>query len=110
MAEHITVSIDDLTGETRFLVSELSRFLLDESSTVKRASHVEPVSKVLRKAFYMLRDTFGETGTIAELTRKLPCLWRVNLSPINGPILPNVYRDRSQAIDAEIVFLEKHFL
>ena len=110
MTDHVTISIDDTTGEARFLVNGLSRCFLDETSVIKRASHVEPVSWILRLAFYLTRNAFGEYGRIAEFTRLWPCLWRVNLAPIGGPILPEFYSDRSQAIDAEIAYLETFFL
>ncbi len=109
-ASRFTVSIDDCTGEFQFLLSNLSVCLLDETSTVRRASHVEPVNLLARILFYMARSAFGDTGRIANLTRSYPGAWRVNLSPVNGPVLPDTYRVRSQAIQAEVSYLEKHFL
>ena len=108
--EQFTVSIDDSTGEARFLVSPETSFLLDESSTIKRASHVEPVNFALRLLFYALRSFFGEYGRMATFTRSWCIQWRVNLNPVNGPILPNVFTCRQTAIDAEIVWLENNFL
>lgn len=107
--DQLTVSIDD-DGNVTFLVSEMSRFLVDDSSSIKRASHVEPVNGFLRILFYMLRAMFGDYGITANLTRRMPCLWRVNLAPVNGPVLSDTYRDRQQAISAEIVWLETNFL
>jgi hypothetical protein len=109
-ANRFTVSIDDSTGDYQFLVSDLSACLLDDTSTVRRASHVEPVNLLARKSFYLLRKLFGDTGKISNLTRKYPGLWRVNLAPINGPILPDTYKVRSEAINAEVTYLEKNFL
>jgi len=108
--EQFTVSIDDCTGESKFLVSELSAFLLDASSQVKRASHVEPVSVPFRLLFYVLRFLFGEYGRVASFTRRWCIQWRVNLEPVNGPILPGTWKDRQLAIDAEIAWLETNFL
>jgi len=108
--EAFTVSVNDTTGEYTFLVSEGTRGLLDATSTVKRASNVEPVSIALRGIFYALRAIFGEYGRVSDFTRIWGCSWRVNLHPVNGPILPGVYRDRQKAIDAEIVWLEENFL
>jgi hypothetical protein len=108
--EQFTVSIDDCTGESKFLVNELSSFLLESGSTIKRASHVEPVSIPLRLLFYVLRYLFGEYGKVASFTRFWSVQWRVNLSPVNGPILPTVFDDRDKAIEAEIVWLETNFL
>jgi hypothetical protein len=108
--EHVTVSIDETNGEYTFLVSDLTRGLLDATSTVKRASRVEPVSMVLRGLFYALRVVFGEYGRTGDWTRTWGCEWRVNLTPVNGPILPETYTIRQKAIDAEIIWLETNFL
>src|SRR6185437_898121 len=106
---HVTVSLDESTGDYTFLVSDDTRSLLDATSTVRRAYHVEPVNPIARAAFYTLRALFGEYGRVASFTRVWGCLWRVNLSPVNGPILPDTYRDRQKAIDAEIIWLENNF-
>lgn len=108
--EHLTVSVDDSTGEAQYLVSELSHFLIEDGSTIERASHVEPVSIALRCLFYALRALFGEYGHMASFTRAWGCKWQVNLAPVNGPMLPETYRDRQKAIDAEIAWLETNFL
>jgi hypothetical protein len=108
--EHVTISIDDNTGNVTFLVSELSRVFLDDTSTVRRASHVEPVNVLLRGAFYLLRFAFGEYGKVSAFTRVWCCKWRVNLSPVNGPVLPVFYSNRGYAITAEIEWLENNFL
>lgn len=109
-ASRFMVSIDDSTGEYQFLVSDISTCLLDDSSTVKRASHVEPVNLLARKAFYLARMLFGDTGRVSNVTRSYPGLWRVNLAPVNRPILQETYVRRSKAIEAEIAYLEKNFL
>ena len=108
--KHITFSIDDSTGEMSFLVNEDTRAFLDDTSIVRRASHVEPRNLFLRVLFYTLRGICGEYGRIEEFTRTWVCVWRVNLAPVNGPILPAVYYNRQCAIDAEIEWLEAHFL
>lgn len=74
----------------------------------RRASHVEPDNSLLRPAFHMLRLVFGDKGWMAEFTRLWPCQWRVNLSPIGGPILTQVYTDRLEAIDSEVAWLNEH--
>lgn len=76
--------------------------------TVKRASHVEPVLLPFRLLFHSLRKIFGEQGTIADITRKFPGSWRINMSPTGGPILPEHYRNRSQAIAAEIEYFNRN--
>lgn len=109
--EHITVSIDESTGETRFLVPTSGESPFIEVDTrVKRASHVEPWNPLLRYMFYALRAIFGESGQAAEYTRQLPCLWRVNLQPVNGPVIPIEFSSRQTAIEFEIQWLEENFL
>ena len=108
--EHILFSVDDSTGNTKFLVNELSMSFIDDFSIIQRASHVEPVNGILRIVFYALRAMFGEYGSMARFTRLWLCQWRVNLSPVEGPILSTVYRDRARAIDAEVSWLESNFL
>lgn len=103
----ISISED---GIVRFLVNDTTKGLLDEDCVTRRASHVEPVSSVLRTIFHVLRRIFGDKGWMATFTRRWPCFWRINFTPINGPILNYVYRDRQQAIEAEIEWLNKHFL
>ena len=100
----------DASGTLTFLVDADTQALLNESSVIQRASHVEPVSRPLRAGFHGLRSLFGEKGRIANFTRLWPCLWQINLSPINGPILDTTYRNRQAAIDAEIVWLNTNFI
>lgn len=97
---------------TCFIDDEGVTFLMDESiklfegeGEVRRASHVEPDSFVFRIAFHALRHVFGDKGRMSEFTRSWPCLWRVDTSPVGGPILPTRYRNRQEAIEAEIEFL-----
>jgi hypothetical protein len=104
-----TVSITD-DGVMRFLVSPETEGMITDASTVRRASHVEPVSPGLRVLFHGLRMLFGEYGRMASFTRAWPCYWRVNLSPIGGPVLPGVWRDRADAIAAEVEHLNAHFI
>jgi hypothetical protein len=103
------VSMDE-TGTLTFLVDADTQALLNESSTVQRASHVEPVSRTLRAVFHGLRGLFGEKGWMAAFTRLWPCLWQINLAPIGGPILDSTYRNRQAAIDAEILYLNANFI
>lgn len=104
----ITITIED--GAVRFLLNEDTAPLVEDGATVRRASHVEPANVVLRAVFHSLRLIFGEYGRVSELTRLFPCLWRVNLAPSNGPVLPGRWTDRKQAIDAEIVWLNENFI
>lgn len=74
-------------------------------ASYRRASHVEPCNRILRWAFHLLRDNFGEKGRVAAFTRKWPCRWRVDLRPSGGPILEQTFRKRDVAITAEIEWL-----
>lgn len=76
---------------------------------VHRASHVEPVNPLARLAFYACR-VMGDDTALAAYTRQWSCLWRINLGPVNGPILPVYYRDRAEAIEAEIAWLNSYFM
>ena len=49
----------------------------------RRVSRIEPNHSVLRLLFYACR-AFG----LAEWTRWWTCWWRVNMSPVDGPIIP----------------------
>lgn len=97
-------------GTMRFLVNADSTIFLTEASKVRRASHVEPIQPTLRFVFHGLRKTFGEKGRMAAFTRLWPCLWRVNLAPISGPILPEMFYDRQEAIDREVEYLNENFI
>ena len=110
MIDHITVSIDEATGTTRFLVGDMGKALLTPDCTVRRASHIEPMNFPLRLVFHLLRTIYGEEGKIAEWTRSWDCFWRVNLSPVGGPISTCAIKPRCYAIDAEIAWLEKNFI
>jgi hypothetical protein len=109
MKNSIMFSIDS-NGDTRFLVNELSNGFLNCDSTVRRASHVEPVNPFLRVLFTLLRYQFGDTGKVAAFTRNWDCAWRVNLTPVHGPIVPVDFASRQSAIDFEIDWLETNFL
>ena len=97
----ITCFIDD-TGVT-FLMDENVKMFEGEGE-VRRASHVEPDSLVFRIAFHALRRVFGDKGRMSNFTRSWPCLWRIDTSPVGGPVLEQRYRNRQAAIDAEIAF------
>ncbi len=97
-------------GNIRFLQSEDAPVSLIGQGVTRRASNVEPVSNTLRYVFYGLRFLFGEKGRMAQFTRQWRCDWRVNLAPIGGSVLAGSYRNRAEAIDAEIAYLNKTFI
>tara|TARA_R110002051_G_C8584235_1_gene477764 strand:- start:427 stop:738 length:312 start_codon:yes stop_codon:yes gene_type:complete len=75
--------------------------------TKRRASHVEPVNRVLRGFFHMIRKRCADDSVMAAFTRKWPCKWRARI--FDGPTLGPFSR-RSGAIEAEIEYIEKTFL
>lgn len=106
---HVTITLDTETGNVRVLVNELSAPMLPSSAAIHRASHVEPDALVLRLVFRVLR-MFGDHSRAAAYTRTWSCMWRVNLSPVGGDILPERFRNRQFAIDAEVAWLEVNWL
>lgn len=97
-------------GAIRFLVNETTAPLVSADAVTRRASHVEPDGYIARAVFHSLRRLFGEKGAVSEFTRRWPVLWRVNLAPIGGPVMPGRWRDRSAAIAFEIEHLNAHFI
>jgi len=82
---------------------------------LRRASWVEPCSLPLRLAFHLLRRwewlaTYMTDGDphedfISAWTRSWRCHWRVRI--IGGPVLAGTWRDRAEAIAAEVAWLER---
>lgn len=99
----------DHDGTTRFIHNDLLDAHALGAASVRRASHVLPQNRVLRAVFRRLRDTFGETGIVAACTRRWPCLWIADLSPVNGPSF-GPFRVRAEAIAAEVDWLERNWL
>lgn len=100
----------DANGDVRFLVSEGAPSFRCDGAIIRRASHVEPNLWWLRWTFHALRAVFGEYGVVGNWTRTWSVTWRVNLSPVNGPILPETFTNRQAAIDTEVVWLNQNFL
>jgi len=97
------------TGDMRMIDSDAIDVDALGIGVRRRVSHVLPVNPVLRSVFRYLRDRFGETGRVAEFTRRWPCLWQADMSPVGGPVL-GPYRDRAEAIENEVVWLERNWL
>ena len=72
-------------GSMRFIYTDEFKHLLDGSisSSIKRVSHVEPVSGELK--------------------------WTADMSPINGPVL-GPFDTRTEALEAEVDWLNKNYL
>lgn len=87
-------------GNTRGVRSELTQKLGLPHS--RRASHVEPVNRILRLGFYLIRNRVKDNSRWARFTRTWPCRWQARIK--GGPVL-GPYRNRNLAIDAEIKYL-----
>lgn len=108
MLEEFKLVVND-KGELSFIQSAEISFLQDlGKSSVRRASHVEPDSYLLRVFFHYLRRKFGENGRVADWTRNWKCLWRVNMKPSNGPILSERWVNRQSALNAEVAWLTEN--
>jgi len=107
----MTFTIDE-NGDIIALASPGADVILKAMGEVQtqRASHVEPDAFALRIAFHIIRSLTSDDTAVAEWTRHWRCLWRVNTSPVGGPILAARWTDREQAIAAEIEFLNNFFL
>ena len=115
----VTVTIDE-SGDLVFLRTPESDIFLELGETItRRASHVEPYALLPRLAFTALRYFVPDDSRIAAWTRDWDCSWRVNLSPIGGPILRGYdylgdwilsWDNRQDAIRAEIEAANNFFL
>lgn len=107
MEHHITI---DKEGNIEFVAKEELEFLTELGTTEKkRASHVEPVSFVLRVLFHSIRRLVDDGSSWAQMTRRWRCRWRVNLTLSNGPIFGS-FTNRQEAIDAEVEWINQNIL
>lgn len=108
MSKTITLTIDQ-NGDQIFLKTDGAEIFRALGITVtRRASHIVPDNVLLRGAFRTVRALVPDTSVIAQWSREWRCLWRVTV--VNGPTLPGRWRDRKQAIEAEVEFLNGWFL
>lgn len=114
----VTITIEE-DGSQTFLKTDSADIFLECGEVItRRASHVEPANWALRFIFSLLRTLSADTSVVAAWTRTWRCLWRVNTKPVGGPILHEsdyagswilTWRNRQDAIDAEIKFLNNFF-
>src|ERR1035441_2263414 len=102
----VTFIIGD--GECTYLMPEAAPQI--DGAVIRRASHVEPDNWLLRVIFHGLRRWLGDKGRMSDFTRSWKILWRVNMEPVNGPILCTRYYYRKQAINAEVAALNILFI
>ena len=100
----------DPNGDARFLVDEDTVVLVDSNTTVSRASHIEPSRFGLRMVFHALRYLFGDESKVAEWTRQWKTEWRINLTPVGGPVWDGGWKNRNTAIQNEVEWLERNWL
>lgn len=94
-----TIFIDN-DGLTEGIASAVTRLLALSDS--RRVSHVEPVHPVLRGVFHAIRRRVSDDSRLAQFTRRWPCQWQARV--FDGPVL-GPFRQRSEAIDAEILWI-----
>jgi hypothetical protein len=115
----VTVTIDE-SGDMVYLNTPESDIFMELGERITtRASHVEPYELLPRLLFMAIRYFVHDDSKLAAWTRGWKCPWRVNLSPIDGPILRgyDYYGDwvlswdnRQDAIGAEIEAVNNFFL
>jgi hypothetical protein len=111
MQTEATLIIDE-RGDCVIVLTQAAKTLFLSSTTAaesRRASHVEPVSFVLRLVFRAVRSLVSDDSRIAAWSRLWPCLWQVDMRPVGGGILPVHFSNRLAAIDAEVEALNNHF-
>lgn len=110
MPKEFLIGVDD-DCRLQFIHDDELIFLGDLGQVeTTRASHVEPADPTLRKIFHMLRCHFGEDSPTAEWTRSWDCLWQVDMRPSNGPVLTGRWRNRLEALQAEVEWLQDNVL
>ena len=105
---NIVISIDP-EGTATYLCNQHTDGLFPEAARPRRASHVEPWSLSLKFLFRALRGAFGDDSWAADWTRRWPCRWTVDLSPVGGPSY-GLFYSRDAAIEFEIEWLNEKFL
>ncbi len=109
MQSEATLIIDE-NGDCKMVLTKAAKMLNLTDSPSSRASHVEPVNITLRLLFHAIRANVADDSRLAAWTRLWPCGWRINTTPVGGPILDGVWYDRLAAIDAEVEFLNQWFV
>jgi hypothetical protein len=109
MQNEVTLIIDS-NGNCKMVMTAAAKLLNLTESLPRRASHVYPENVWLRILFFWIRTHVSDESVWAAFTRKWPCLWRVDMYPVGGGILPTRYTNRLTAIDAEVEALNNLFI
>jgi hypothetical protein len=106
----LTVTIDEEGNLVYLKTSEHDIFAELGEVVTARASHVLPTNWGYRQVFRLLRTFFGERGRVADWTRQWQTEWLVDTRPTAGVILLQRFKNRQEAIEAEVAFLNEWFL
>jgi len=106
MQNEVTFIIAD--GTCTYLLTKAAPRI--QGAVIRRASHVVPENTYLRLVFRAIRKLIADDSSLAAWTRTWPCLWRVDMAPVGGGILPERYSNRLAAIDAEVEALNNFFI
>ena len=109
MQNEATLVIDE-NGDCKMVLTAAAKLLNLTDSPARRASHVYPENTYLRLVFRAIRKLTDDDSALAAWARTWPCLWRVDMSPVGGGILPIRYGYRLAAIDAEVEALNNLFI
>lgn len=103
----VVISVDEQSGELTFVDDAIVHEALNEVGTItkNRATHVEPVNRILRLAFYFVRNRVDDNSILASMTRHLPCKWQARLLDTNEII--GTSRDRQALIHQEVDYLNE---
>ena len=110
MQSEVTFIIDQSTGNGVFLLTKAAKTLYFGPLPRIRASHVYPDNWVLRLVFRVVRALVSDDSQTAQWTRNWNCLWLVDTSPLGGGILEGRWRNRNEAIDAEVEAINQIFI
>ncbi len=110
MSSSIVIGPD---GQMEFInANELGGLLTEGQATVRRASHVEPVSPVKRLAFRAIRRLVTDDSRIAAWTRNWKGSWLADMALSGGPVLVGEdgkgFASRADAIAAEVDWINKN--
>lgn len=78
--------------------------VLEGTMQKQRASHILPVNGVKRAAFKVLRRVFGETGRVADWTRRWRGPWYAEIIATGETF---THWDRQKCVDWELKRLEQ---
>ena len=110
MQNEATLIIDQETGDCKIVLTTAAKLLNLTDSPSSRASHVYPENAYLRLVFRVIRKLVADDSRLAAWARTWGCMWRVDMSPVGGGILPIRYGYRLAAIDAEVEALNNFFI